>query len=74
MPAKYPDELREPAIRLTLDARKNPATRGGGITRVAKQLGLNPETVHRWVQCAEKDQGLCPGTTSTNDSRIKELE
>ena len=29
-PRKYPSELRERAIRLTLDARKDPASRSGG--------------------------------------------
>ena len=41
MPAlrKYPDELRERAIRLTLEARKDPATRLGAIRRIGEQLG-----------------------------------
>ena len=30
---KYPDELRERAIRLTLDARGDPASRPGACTR-----------------------------------------
>jgi hypothetical protein len=36
MPAlrKYPDELRERAIRLTLDARSDPASRAGACTRI----------------------------------------
>lgn len=74
VPAKYPAELRERAIRLALEARKNPATRDGAMTRVAKQLGINPETVRKWVQRAEKDEGLRPGTSSTDEARIKELE
>jgi transposase len=36
MPAlrKYPEELRERAIRLTLDARKDPASRPGACARI----------------------------------------
>lgn len=44
MPVPYPAEVREHAVRLALEARKNPATRDGAITRVAKQLDLLPET------------------------------
>ncbi len=51
MPAlrKYPEELRERAIRLAMDARKNPVTRPGAVRRVGEQLGINPETL-RGVQ------------------------
>lgn len=41
-PKKYPDELRERAVRLTLEARKDPATAVGAIKRVADQLGSTP--------------------------------
>ena len=44
-PRKYGDELRERATRMALDLRKDPATRGGAITRVAQRLGMHPETL-----------------------------
>jgi transposase-like protein len=44
-PRKYPDELRERAVRLAVDARKNPATRPGALARIGGQLGINPETL-----------------------------
>jgi transposase len=44
-PKKYPSELRERAIRLAVDARKDPATRPGAIQRVGDQLGINHETL-----------------------------
>jgi hypothetical protein len=40
-PKKYPDGLRERAVRLTLEARKDPATAVGAIKRVADQLGVH---------------------------------
>lgn len=76
MPAlrKYPDELRERAIRLTLEARKDPATRPGAIRRIGEQLGINSETLRGWVSQAEVDEGTRPGTTTSDAQRLVELE
>jgi len=76
MPAlrKYPEELRERAIRLATDARKDPATRPGALRRVGEQLGINPETLRGWVSQAEIDAGQAPGTTSADATRLAELE
>ncbi|GAB3715741.1 transposase [Nocardiopsis oceani] len=62
-PRKYPDELRERATRMTLEARRDPATRDGAIARTADQLGINRETLRNWVSQAEIDTGDRPGTT-----------
>jgi transposase len=42
---KYPDELRERAVRLAVDARRDPATKAGALWRIGGQLGINPETL-----------------------------
>ena len=73
-PRKYPDELRERAVRLTLDARKDPASRPNACRRIGEQLGINPETLRGWVMQAEIDQGRRPGVTSSDAERIAVLE
>ena len=73
-PRKYPDELRERAIRMAVDARRDPATRSGALRRVGEQLGINPETLRNWVQQAEIDEGHRPGVTTDEARRIAELE
>ena len=73
-PRKYPDELRERAIRLVIDARKNPASRPSACRRIGEQLGINPETLRGWVAQAEIDAGDRPGTTTTDAQRLAELE
>jgi transposase len=73
-PRKYPDELRERAIRMAVDLRRDPATRTGALRRVGEQLGINPETLRNWVAQAEVDQGHRPGVTSAEAQRIAELE
>ena len=73
-PRKYPDELRERAIRLAVDARRDPATRTGALKRIGDQLGINPETLRNWVRQAEVDEGYRPGTTTDDAQRMAELE
>ncbi len=38
-PRKYPDELRERATRLAVDAGNDPATRPGALARIGGQTG-----------------------------------
>src|SRR5690349_15243385 len=73
-PRKYPDELRERATRLAVEARQDPETRAGAIKRIADQLGMHPETLRSWVRRAEIDDGVRPGTTSSDAQRLAELE
>jgi transposase len=76
MPAlrKYPDELRERAIRLTLDARKDPASMPGACARIGEQLGINPQTLRGWVTQAEVDAGARPGTSTSDAEKLAQLE
>ena len=73
-PRKYPDELKNRAIRLTLDALADPDRSRGCFRRVGDELGVNPETLRGWVRQARIDAGDRPGTTTEGARRIKELE
>ncbi|MTV28154.1 transposase [Nitriliruptoraceae bacterium ZYF776] len=44
-PRKYPDELRQRAVRLVREDDQR-----GAIARVADRLGINRETLRNWVQ------------------------
>ena len=61
---KYPDELRERATRMTLEALSDPARAKGSIRRIADELGVHPEALRTWVKKAQIDQGTRPGTTT----------
>ena len=76
MPAqrRYPEELRERAVRMAVDARRDPVTRAGALQRVGGQLGVNPETLRGWVNQAEIDSGQRAGTTTSDAQRLAELE
>ena len=73
-PRKYPEELRDRAVRLVFDMRAETGVKRGPIKKVADQLGINPETLRNWVRRAEVDRGDRPGTTSEDAERIKQLE
>ena len=71
---KYPDELRERATRMVLEALADPARAKGAIRRIADELGVHPEALRTWVKKAQIDDSLRPGTTTDEAQRIKELE
>jgi transposase len=48
--------------------------RFGVVTRIARQLGIGPESLRTWVRQAEVDRGERPGTTTSDAERIRELE
>ena len=76
MPAqrKYPEELRERAVRMVLEIRAREGRGHGEVARVARQLGVHRETLRVWVRQAEVDSGQRPGTTTEDARRIAELE
>jgi transposase len=71
---KYPDELRERAVKLVLEIRERDGKGQGELARVARQLGVHPEALRSWVKQAEIDGGSQPGTTTGDKKRIAELE
>ena len=76
MPAqrKYPDELRERAVKMVLEIRAEEGKGHGELARVGRQLGVHPEALRGWVKQTEIDNGTRPGTTTGDQRRIAELE
>ncbi len=73
-PRKYSVELQQRAMRMAMDARRDPATSRGAIKRIADQLGVHPEALRNWVRQGEVDGGVRPGTTTDDAQRLAELE
>lgn len=71
---KYPDELRERAVRMVLEIRRDTGESHGVIIRVARELGVGVESLRGWVNRAEIDSGNRPGTSSVDAGRIARLE
>ena len=67
-PKKYPDELRERAVRLVLES-------GRPVAQIAQDLGIHREALRKWVRQAEADQGTRRDRLSTEErERLKNLE
>jgi transposase len=67
-PKKYPDELRERAVRLVAES-------GRPIAHVANDLGVHREALRQWVRQAEADSGTRQDRLTTAErERLKSLE
>jgi transposase len=51
-PRKYPDELRQRAVRLYRESDPKPV-----IKRLAEQLGVHPEALRNWIRQDQADHG-----------------
>jgi transposase len=71
---RYPPEMHERAVRMVREAIAESGERVGAVTRVARQLGIGPESLRNWVKQAEIDNGKRPGVTTAEQRRINELE
>lgn len=75
-PRKYPDELRERALRLVEEAMKDDPrlSLNAAVHRIGPRVGIVADTLRGWAKQRRIDTGLAPGTTSDDAARIKELE
>jgi transposase len=76
MPAgrKYSDEIKDRAVRMVFQIRRESGQRQGAVAAVAAKLGVNRETLRNWVRQAEIDGGRRPGVSTVDAQRIAELE
>ena len=70
---RYPSELKERAVRMVQDLRRADPNDKGGISRVARQLGVGPESLRTWVTQADVEEGHRSGMTETEVAELKEL-
>ena len=73
-PGRYPQELRERAVRMVFEHQDEHPSQWAAITSIAGKFGMTAETLRKWVRRAEIDDGLRPGLTTEERARLKELE
>ncbi len=71
-PRKYPDELRDRAIRFAQDLVDGPErlSVNAACLRVGEQFGINSDTLRNWVKQARIDDGQQPGLTTDDRARL----
>ena len=76
-PKKYPEEMRDRAIRLVEDLLADPEIEisvTAACSKVGQQLGINRDTLRGWVKQAQVDAGARPGVSTDDRRRLKQLE
>ena len=72
-PPRYPDELRERAVKMVHELRMADPNDRGVVSRVARQLGVGSESLRIWVSRAEIEDGERPGMTEAERAELKDL-
>ena len=67
MPKAFPPEFRRDVVAV---ARKGEAP----LSQIAKDFGVSESCLHRWLKIADVDDGIRPGTTSTESAEMRELK
>jgi transposase-like protein len=68
-PVKYSPEVRERAVRLVTECRKDHPSQWAAIESIAVKIGCSAATLHTWVRRHETDTGQRPGVTTTEAQR-----
>jgi len=71
---RYPEEVRERAVRLVLEHTNEYSSQWAAIESIAAKCGMAPETLRKWVRGAEVDAGARPGLSTDERARLRELE
>ena len=72
-PSKYPAEFRDRAVRMVLESTAEYGSQWAAIMSICKQLGVNHETLRKWVRQAEAESGRRPGITTEQLEELKRL-
>ncbi len=72
---RYPAELRERAVRMVAEIRRDHESEWAAMTQVATLLGVGtPETIRKWCRQAEVDGGNRPGVTTEESAELRGLK
>lgn len=74
MPKKYPDEVRDRAVRMALDRLSEYPTPYAACQALAPKLNVGVETLRKWVIQAQVDAGTRTGPSSVELEEIKQLK
>lgn len=70
---RYPQELKDRAVNMVRELRQVDPRDNGVIARVARQLGVGPESLRIWVTRSEIEEGKRSGMTEAERSELVAL-
>jgi transposase len=70
---RYPKELKDRAVRMVQQLRKEDPADNSVISRVARQLGVGTESLRNWVKQTDIDAGARPGLTTEEREELRDL-
>ncbi len=72
---RYTPELRERAVRMSLEQRDNYASDNDAVKSIAPKIGCSPDSLRTWLRQHERDSnGGDRGLSTSERQRLKELE
>ena len=67
MPKPYPREFRDDVVRVARD--RDP---GVTVEQIAKDFGVHPMTLFKWLRQADTDAGSKPGVSGSESAELRE--
>jgi transposase-like protein len=74
MPKKIDTAVKERALRMFADHRRDYPSDTALAEAVAKKVGIGRETARRWLVQADVNAGARPGATTDEQAEIKRLK
>jgi transposase len=67
VPKPYPREFRDDVVRVARDREP-----GVTVEQIAKDFGVHPMTLFKWLRQAEVDEGTKPGVSRGESAELRE--
>ena len=74
MPSRFDKQTRAKAVRLVKDHVGDYESEWAAIKAISVRLGMNAETLRKWIRQSEVDAGEAPGVPSESAREIRELK
>jgi transposase len=73
MSIRYDENTKARAVRLVREHRDDYESEWAAMKAISGRLGMNPETLRKWVRQTEIDAGEAPGVSSKERRELREL-
>src|SRR4029079_16098255 len=73
MSIRYDENTKARAVRLVREHRDDYDSEWAAMKAISGRLGMNPETLRKWVRQTEIDAGEAPGVSSEERRELREL-